>query len=197
MKEIEVKVTKYVAEDGTQFDSKELCEKHDVECAKSNDDCDARIALIRQKRKCLDDEAEAKRRKEEAEYEDNKDKIRKMGSRIRNLIAVANELINNNLFYYADYSSVDFLRRKYSYKGNIYFTQDDPQYSYCNEAHKHKGTGIGFIAVSGNGRLATNGTDFITFDSCSYGRAVMSKRMVEELEELERAFYAYVEDAVM
>lgn len=195
MKEIKVEVTKYVAEDGTQFDDKESCEKHDAECAKNNDDYETRIEMIRQKRKRLDDEADEKRRKEEAEYEENKDNIRKIGGRIRNLIAVANELIDNNLFYYiGSGSSVYYLRNYCGYKGSIFFTQDDPQYSYSEDAHRHKGTGIGFIATCGNGRLATNGTDFISYDAGSFGCAVMSKRIVEEFEELERAFYAYVDE---
>lgn len=195
MKEIKVEVTKYVAQDGTRFDDKESCEKHDAECIKNEADYATRIEMIRNKRKSLDDEADEKRRKEEAEYERNKDKIRKIGGRIRNLIAVANELIDNNLFYYiGSDSSVSYLRNYFGYKGSIFFTQDDPQYSYNENAHRHKKTGIGFIATCGNGLLATNGADFISYDAGSFGCAVMSKRIVEEFEELERAFYAYVDE---
>ena len=58
MKEIEVKVTKYVAEDGTRFDDKESCEKHEAECMLVSDACANRIAMIQAKRKKIDDENE-------------------------------------------------------------------------------------------------------------------------------------------
>lgn len=99
------------------------------------------------------------------------------------------------MFYYTGSdSSVCYLRNYFGYKGSIFFTQDDPQFSYNETAHRHKKTGIGFIATCGNGLLATNGADFISYDAGSFGCAVMSKRIVEEFEELERAFYAYVDE---
>lgn len=97
MKEIKVEVTKYVAQDGTRFDDKESCEKHDAECFQIDEDCATRIALIKQKRKSLDDEAEAFKRKQELELEGMYDRIRSLSKRIDALIAVGNELKRNKI----------------------------------------------------------------------------------------------------
>lgn len=95
MKEIEVKVTKYIAEDGTQFDSKELCEKHDVECGLIRKNCESRIEMIRAKRSQLDDEAEKFRLKKEHELEELFLQVRSMKDRIQSLISISKELSEN------------------------------------------------------------------------------------------------------
>lgn len=76
MKEIEVKVTKYVAEDGTQFDDKESCEKHDAENKRLSDSASERINLIRAKRKALDEVADMCMEHEEMYDYCSEDKIK-------------------------------------------------------------------------------------------------------------------------
>lgn len=104
MKEIEVKVTKYVAEDGTQFDDKESCEKHDAECKLNDEARDNRLSLIRAKRKKIDDENEEYERRQTLELEEKFSKIRSMKGRIESLIAIGNEL-SKNQFNYSEWFS--------------------------------------------------------------------------------------------
>ena len=99
MKEIKVEVTKYVADDGTRFDDRESCEKHDVECMAVSDACANRIAMIQAKRKKIDDENEEYERKQTQQLEEMLDKIRSMKSRIESLIKIGNELSKSGFEY--------------------------------------------------------------------------------------------------
>ena len=97
MKEIEVKVTKYVAEDGTQFDDKESCEKHDAENKRLSDSASERINLIRAKRKALDDEAAEFERQQEEKLKSLVGMVESIHQRIKALCEVGQALYDNKL----------------------------------------------------------------------------------------------------
>ena len=96
MKEIKVEVTKYVADDGTRFDDRESCEKYDVECKTVTDACASRIAMIKAKRKSLDDEAERIQHDKELKLAGLEEQILALKNRIRELIDVGYEFHKNN-----------------------------------------------------------------------------------------------------
>ena len=92
MKEIEVIVKKFEANDGTRFDDKESCDKYEEECKKSIEAYANRIAMIKAKKIKIDEENAEYARKQELELKDLSDKILSMGSRIKAIISVGEEL---------------------------------------------------------------------------------------------------------
>ena len=96
MKEIEVIVKKFEAQDGTRFDDKESCEKHEEECKSINTDCAKRIAMISAKRKRIEEENAEFARKQELKLKELEEKIRSMKHRITSAIKVCEALRRNN-----------------------------------------------------------------------------------------------------
>lgn len=123
MKEIDVIVKKFEANDGTRFESKEDCEKHEEEIEKSKSDCMNRIEMIRNKRKQIDEEKAEKLRLENEERKNLINNILSMKDRIKKLIDIANELGMNELLPDDRYSPYGYAReselKKYGYQGHI------------------------------------------------------------------------------
>ena len=92
MKEIETIVTEYMANDGTRFVDKESCEKHEAECLKREKECTDRIAMIKAKRKSIDEANAEFERKQELLYVELYEKISSLKSRIDMVVRVAREL---------------------------------------------------------------------------------------------------------
>lgn len=92
MKEIETIVTKYIANDGTRFDDKESCENHEAECLKREKECADRIAMIKAKRKSIDEANVEFERKQRLLLEELDKKISSLKSRIDMVVRVAREL---------------------------------------------------------------------------------------------------------
>ncbi len=149
MKEIETIVTKYMANDGTRFDDKESCEKYETECLKSGDACANRIAMIRGKRKMLDDEAKRIKHEKELKLDSLQEHILSMKHRIVELISVGYELHKNKFHtrgvgMWVGCSSFGFLRNQnddVSYVGdgldkfdtqlNILYPSSDVYHGWC------------------------------------------------------------------
>lgn len=95
MKEIDVIVKKFEANDGTRFNSQEDCEKHEEEIEKSKSDCMNRIEMIRNRRKTIDEIDAENERKQKAKLNELEEKIKLMKSRISSIICIGKELRKN------------------------------------------------------------------------------------------------------
>ncbi len=203
MKEIKVEVTKYVAQDGTRFDDKESCEKYDEECKIASDACASRIAMIRNKRKSLDDEAARIQREKELKLACLEEQILALKNRIRELIGVCYELHKNNfkanMWEWVSSSHVGFMKNqsgdvssvgrcidKYENNLNILYAPMRFYSTWCafyvytdGETIKYK-----FSTRSGCERIAEMVID-VKIELC--------EKFIQEFEEFESDFYEDVD----
>lgn len=185
MKEIEVKVTKYIAEDGTQFDSKELCEKHDEECRICEETCNSRIAMILATRKKKDEEHEEYVRNQELKLEALIEHTKALKHRIQALVQVGNALRENGFMNAVAYK-IGCLKL------------DGRSYS-CGFSGRMEFTGVGFRF--NEARFTTNGEEHkFLIGMCGDDGAELEtknklvERFLEEFDGFEKRIYDWVDE---
>lgn len=181
MKEIEVKVTKYVAEDGTRFDDKESCEKHEAECMLVSDACANRIAMIQAKRKKIDDENEEYERKQTQQLEEMFDKIRSMKSRIESLIKIGNELSKSGFEY-----------------GEWYYGARKVGFARANYGGECRNLCIGVAARKGDCNyleFKTNGEDMMCIRDLDLSKKIyVVSYLLDDFDRFEKKFYEWIDE---
>lgn len=198
MKEIEVIVKKFEANDGTRFDDKESCDKYEEECKKINEALENRIAMIKAKRNKIDEEKAEIKKKNEIKYYELCGKIRSIGGRISGLISVANELLRNKMFpHISDYGYSFLNKYGYHYGDKISFGINKLN-SYRSD---YVNNDIKYIRVSGLGIACTDGECFEFYDldgseDAIGSRCRMLEWILEDFDVFEKAFYAYVDNII-
>ncbi len=180
MKEIEVIVKKFEANDGTRFDDKESCDKYEEECKKSNEACANRIAMIKAKKIKIDEENAEYARKQELKLKDLSDKILSMGSRIKAIISVGEEL-HKDEFNIADWSCGS------SHVG----------FSYRHYQDRHVEISVGMFAcgVLGEDFIETDG-EAIRFN-CKFKterKIYLLEKFLADFDRFETYFYKWVDE---
>lgn len=187
MKEIDVIVKKFEANDGTRFNSKEDCEKHEEEIEKSKSDCMNRIEMIKNRRNIIDEINAEYERKQKAELNELEEQIKSMKSRISSAICIGKELRKNkfqNDFNAYSYK-VGFVRLYYDAEINniavgVYMSTPCQRYAY---------------------KLATNG-EFVCYvneinDAYRVednDKIYLCKKFLNSFDEFEENFYAWLDE---
>lgn len=179
MKEIEVIVKKFEANDGTRFDDKESCDKYEEECKERASSCANRIAMIKAKKIKIDEENAEYARKQELKLNELRDKILSMGNRIKEIISVGEELYNN------EFNITDWNCRV----GNVGF-----EYRNYSDHQIEIALGIRKAEPLGNINMETDGEVIgFSYKINDSDKIYMLERFLEDFDRFETKFYEWVD----
>lgn len=180
MKEIEVIVKKFEANDGTRFDDKESCDKYEEECKKSIEACANRIAMIKAKKIKIDEENAEYARKQELKLNELRDKILSMESRIKAIINIGEELHEDE--FNIDDWGCGTCRVGFAYR-------------HYQDRHVEITVGMFVTSVLGRDFIETNG-EAIGFN-CDFKterKIYMLERFLQDFDRFETKFYEWVDE---
>lgn len=185
MKEIEVIVKKFEANDGTRFDDKESCDKHEAECLKGEEACANRIDMIKAKRKSIDDANAEYERKQKAKLNELEERIKSMKRRISSAICIGKELRKNKF-------QNDF--RAYSYK--VGFVN-----SYYGGEINNIAVGVYMSRPVGEYKFATDGESVWYENEIVHDveikdsdKIYLCEKFLNSFDEFEKKFYDWLDE---
>lgn len=187
MKEIDVIVKKFEASDGTRFNSKEDCEKHEEEIEKSESDYINRIEMIRNRRKTIDEINAENERKQKAELKELEEQIKLMKTRISSTICIGKELRRNK--FKNDFNA-------YSYKvGFVRSYYDGELNNIAVGTYMSTPLGINSYVLATDGESVWYANGIVRDVEIEDGDKIyLCKKFLNSFDEFEKKFYAWLDE---